>query len=57
MQIAGVAKVFSDTNLQLLKQLGVDNVVYYNMLGMPTTFEELSAIQADFRPWTAVGGN
>jgi mannonate dehydratase len=45
MQIAGVAKVFSDTNLQLLKQLGVDNVVYYNMQGMPTTFEELTAIQ------------
>jgi mannonate dehydratase len=45
MIIAGVAKQFTPTNLTLLKQIGVDDVVYYDMLGMPTTFEELAEKQ------------
>jgi mannonate dehydratase len=45
MQIAGVAKVFSDPNLRQLKQLGVDDIVYYDMHGMPGSFEELAAVQ------------
>lgn len=44
MRIAGVAKVFNETNLKLLKQLGVDDFVYYNMKGMPSSFAELEAI-------------
>lgn len=44
MRIAGVAKVFNEINLQLLKQIGVDDFVYYNMKGMPGDFEELTAI-------------
>ena len=44
MQIAGVAKAFNKTNLKLLKQIGVDDFVYYNMKGMPGSFEELEAI-------------
>jgi mannonate dehydratase len=44
MQIAGVAKIFNETNLKLLKQIGVDDFVYYNMKGMPTNFEELAEI-------------
>lgn len=44
MRIAGVAKEFSETHLKLLKQLGVDDFVYYDMKGMPTNFEELEAI-------------
>ena len=45
MQIAGVAKVFTDPNLRQLKQLGVDDIVYYDMRGMPDSFEELAAVQ------------
>jgi mannonate dehydratase len=45
MKIAGVAKQFTDTNLRLIKQLGVDDFVYYNMKGMPTTVEGLAAVQ------------
>ena len=44
MQIAGVAKDFNETNLKLLKQIGVDDFVYYHMKGMPETFDELAAI-------------
>jgi mannonate dehydratase len=44
MRIAGVAKAFNDINLQLLKQIGVDDFVYYNMKGMPGEFRELNAI-------------
>ncbi len=44
MRIAGVAKAFNETNLKLLKQIGVDDFVYYNMKGMPGSFEELEAI-------------
>ena len=43
MQIAGVAKQLNETNLKLLKQLGVDDFVYYSMQGMPNTLEELTA--------------
>lgn len=43
MQVAGVAKQFNETNLKLLKQLGVDDFVYYSMQGMPSTLEELTA--------------
>jgi mannonate dehydratase len=45
MKIAGVAKQFTDAHLQLIKQLGVDDFVYYNMKGMPTTIEGLAAVQ------------
>lgn len=45
MRIAGVAKAFNKTNLKLLKQIGVDDFVYYNMKGMPGSFEELNEIK------------
>jgi mannonate dehydratase len=45
MKIAGVAKEFSETNLRLLKQIGVDDFVYYNMQWMPTDYDELQAIR------------
>lgn len=45
MRIAGTAKEFSETNLRLLKQVGVDDLVYYNMHGMPTELEGLAATQ------------
>ncbi|QEG36410.1 mannonate dehydratase [Bythopirellula goksoeyrii] len=45
MQVAGVAKQFNETNLKLIKQLGVDDFVYYSMQGMPDTLEELSAVK------------
>jgi len=46
MKIAAVAQPFSDRNLCLLKQLGVDDYVFYKMEGMPVEFEELTAIKA-----------
>ncbi len=45
MRIAGVAKQFNDTNLKLIKQLGVDDFVYYSMQGMPSSLEELTAVK------------
>ncbi len=45
MIIAGVAKQMTDTNFKLLKQLGVDDVVYYNMRGMPANLAELAEVQ------------
>lgn len=46
MKISAVAQPFSDTNLCLLKQLGVDDYVYYKMEGMPVELDELTAIKA-----------
>ncbi len=45
MKISGVAKKFSATNLRLLKQVGVDDFVYYNMAGMPVDFDELAGVK------------
>jgi mannonate dehydratase len=46
MKIAAVAEPFCDRNLCLLKQLGVDDYVYYKMEGMPIELEELAAIKS-----------
>lgn len=45
MILAGVAKQFTPVNLQLLKQIGVDDLVYYNMHGMPMELESLRETQ------------
>ena len=44
MKIAAVANPPSDRNLRLLAKLGVPDLVYYNMQGMPT---ELPALRAE----------
>lgn len=43
MILAGVAKQFTPVHLQLLKQVGIDDFVYYNMHGMPMTLDALAA--------------
>jgi len=45
MILSGVAKEFNATNLQLLKQVGIDHFVYYNMHGMPMDLESLAETQ------------
>jgi len=45
MKISGVAKKFTATNLRLLKQVGVDDFVYYNMLGMPVELDALDGVK------------
>lgn len=45
MRIAGVAKQFTQTHLKLLKQVGVGDLVYYNMQGMPLELDELAAVK------------
>lgn len=45
MKIAAVTQPFSDTNLRLLKQIGVDDYVYYRMEGMPVELSDLAAIK------------
>lgn len=45
MQLAGVAKDFTENNLQLLKQIGIDHLVYYNMRAMPADRSQLMAIR------------
>lgn len=44
MKLAAVVNPPSDRNLRLLAQLGVPDLVYYNMQGMPT---ELAALRAE----------
>jgi len=46
MKISAVIQPPSDENLRLLAQLGVPDLVYYNMAGMPTELEALRAEQA-----------
>ena len=43
MKISGIANPLTDVSLQLLKQVGVDDLVYYDMSGMPTELDELAA--------------
>lgn len=43
MKIAAVAKQITESNLRLIKQVGVDDFVYYNMHGMPIEYDELAA--------------
>lgn len=45
MKISAVVQPFTDRNLSLLKQIGVDDFVYYKMEGMPIELEELAAIK------------
>ncbi len=45
MKLASVVRPFTDTNLRLLVQLGVPDVVYYDMKGMPTEVEALQRVQ------------
>ena len=42
MRICQVPNPFDETRLALLKQLGVDDVVYYDMSGMPADMEALN---------------
>jgi mannonate dehydratase len=46
MKLAAVIQPPTDENLRLLAQLGVPDLVYYNMSGMPTELEALRAEQA-----------
>ena len=46
MKLSAAITPHTNTNLQLLAQLGVEDFVYYNMQGMPTEFEELRLEQA-----------
>ena len=43
MKICQVPKPFDETRLALFKQLGVDDVVYYDMSGMPPELEALES--------------
>lgn len=45
MRIALVLTPFNDENLELAAQIGVDDIVYYDMNGIPDTAEELRAIR------------
>ncbi|MGH9161403.1 MAG: mannonate dehydratase [Vicinamibacteraceae bacterium] len=45
MKIAAVAKQFTQTNLQLLCQVGVEDLIYYSLGRMPTELDELTAIK------------
>jgi mannonate dehydratase len=45
MKISGVVKKLTATNLRLLKQVGVDDFVYYNMEGMPVELDELDGVK------------
>ena len=46
MKLSAAITPHTNTNLQLLAQLGIEDFVYYNMQGMPTEFEELRLEQA-----------
>ncbi|MDB6128528.1 MAG: Mannonate dehydratase [Verrucomicrobia bacterium] len=48
MKISAVANPPTEENLRLMAQLGVPDLVYYNMQGMPETVEALRAEQARF---------
>jgi mannonate dehydratase len=43
MKIGLVVTPFNEMNLQLAAQIGAEEIVYYNMNGMPSTVEELLA--------------
>ena len=45
MRIALVVTPFSDENIQLAAQLGVDDIVYYDMNGMPQAVKDLVAVR------------
>jgi len=45
MRIALVLTPFSDENLRLAAQLGVDDIVHYDMNGMPSSVEALLAVR------------
>jgi mannonate dehydratase len=45
MKLASVARPFTDKSLRLLVQLGVPDIVYYDMKGMPTEVEALERVQ------------
>ena len=45
MRIGLVVQPFTDANLRLASQIGVSDVVYYDMARMPETLEQLRAVQ------------
>jgi hypothetical protein len=45
MKIALVVTPFSDENLQIAAQLGVEEIVHYDMNGMPASIQEFLAIR------------
>jgi len=49
MRLSAVVKPQSDENLRLLAQLGVEDWVYYDMKGLPSTLEALEAEAARAR--------
>jgi mannonate dehydratase len=45
MKVAGIAKGHAKDHLRALKQIGIDDLVYYDMAGMPLAFDELDAVR------------
>ena len=45
MKLAGIAKGHAEDHLRALKQIGIDHLVYYDMQGMPLSFDELDAVR------------
>lgn len=45
MKIAAVVNPFNEENLRMVKQIGVDHVVYYDMHGVPETLEEMQSVR------------
>lgn len=45
MKIAAALKPFNNENLLMIKQIGVDHIIYYDMHGMPMSFEALKEIK------------
>ncbi|MBL4575324.1 MAG: mannonate dehydratase, partial [Opitutaceae bacterium] len=45
MKISAIPVPFDQPNLQLIKQIGVDHIVFYDMAGMPTELDQLQTIR------------
>ncbi len=45
MKISAIPNPFDQSNLQMIKQIGVDHIVFYDMAGMPSGLDQLQAIQ------------
>jgi len=52
MKIAAALKPFNNENLLMIKQIGVDHIIYYDMHGMPMSFEALKEIKKLLKPET-----
>jgi mannonate dehydratase len=46
MKISAIPNPFDPSNLQMIKQIGVDDIVFYDMAGMPGELDQLQAIQS-----------